>query len=1105
MKILAETSTEYIWLKLDKKVFQLDEDLYVCFIYIPPNNSTFVNTGNLFNVLEQNIIKYNRLGKCIIMGDLNCHTHSEPDYVMFDTNPEHCNNLLPDDYVCDIPLHRNNQDLRNVNEHGKSLLEICKSTNMRIVNGRVLGDLFGSMTRFPNIINHSPGVLDYAIVHKSLFDIINLFQVHELTPYSDHCMISLQFNFYCDIEDSYNNVTDSLYDIDSDKFCWTSDSIPLFQQALLSKECASLIKNFSAINDNDNKDINKTCIDKCVSDLNNILYKAAECAKIPVKILNTGNKKRRKRNKPWFNRDCASALRCLKSLLRRWRRDPYNNRLKMLYIVESKLYKRLLKRKQFLFKKTLIDKLNCVEENNPTEFWKIVNDMSDYAKKSKFSCISTHEWKEYFSKLMFQINQVITQSDKNIEDIVKNKKHDVSFCELDFKITTAEILKAASSLKNKKSCARDRITSGMVKTCIPYIINILCTVFNKILVSGIYPTIWSESVLVPIHKKGSIKEPSNYRGICLSSSLGKLFCIIIHNRIKQFIKNNNLSNSYQIGFRESYRTSDHMMVLKSLIDKFIKKGKHLYVCFIDFQKCFDTVWRTGMLYKLISCNITGLCFNLIKNMYENTEICIKNGNVFSDKFVANVGVKQGCVLSPTLFKLYVDDLPSIFDINKCEPPALFHKYINCLLFADDLILLSESKTGLQNSLNLLKNYCDKWHLYVNIQKTNIIVFNKSGKIIKNCNFTFGDKNISIVKNYVYLGILFDASGSYKSAVKLLREKGDKVIYKIRNMIGHHSLDVKTNLKLFNSLVKPILLYGSEIWGSTIFRGSTILDINEGKSGLYDTFHCELTQNRMLRYILGVHRKSTNIAVKGELGVFPIFLDVLMNMVKNWMRIIDFDSDSLLYDSYLYALDELRENNSNSWLYIIRHLCKICGFEEYWFNQRVKNKSLFLRSVKEKLHSIYVEQWKLDLYNDNRSKGGNKLRTYRLFKKSFDLEPYLFCIKNKAIRNKFCQVRISAHNLCIESERGIKEPCERLCKLCKSDVENEIHFITDCHFYCLERERLYIQLYEIYPEFIDFNDEEKMKFILGCTDYDVLQLTSSYIFDIWGKRSELLSK
>ena len=140
-------------------------------------------------------------------------------------------------------------------------------------------------------------------------------------------------------------------------------------------------------------------------------------------------------------------------------------------------------------------------------------------------------------------------------------------------------------------------------------------------------------------------------------------CAVLHNGLVKSIKSNNLNSKFQIGFSENCRTSDHILSLKTLVNKTINDGKNLYTCFIDFKIAFDSVWRNGLFHKLLKANIGGPFGKIIRDIYANTSLQIKLDNGLTNvtnAFTDNIGVKQGCVLSPTLFKLFVNDLPDIF-------------------------------------------------------------------------------------------------------------------------------------------------------------------------------------------------------------------------------------------------------------------------------------------------------------------------------------------------------------------------------------------------------------------------------------------------------------
>ena len=186
---------------------------------------------------------------------------------------------------------------------------------------------------------------------------------------------------------------------------------------------------------------------------------------------------------------------------------------------------------------------------------------------------------------MERIDEII----KKINDM-KNDPNFSSFSNLDFRITTSELSKALNKLKKSKSPGLDTITNEMLKAAQIYLNPLFLKLFNAIFIAGIYPEKWSEGYITPIFKSDNSRLPQNYRRITITSCIGKLFNIILNNRLDKFLLEHNIIHETQIGFSKNSRTSDHLFVLKCLVDKYINSGgKHLYACFVDFHKAFDTV------------------------------------------------------------------------------------------------------------------------------------------------------------------------------------------------------------------------------------------------------------------------------------------------------------------------------------------------------------------------------------------------------------------------------------------------------------------------------------------------------------------------------------
>jgi hypothetical protein len=207
---------------------------------------------------------------------------------------------------------------------------------------------------------------------------------------------------------------------------------------------------------------------------------------------------------------------------------------------------------------------------------------------------------------------------------------------------------------------------------------------------GKYPQSWAEGYISVIHKSGDAADPNNYRGITITSSVGKVFNSILNERLDSFLKQNNIIDDCQIGFTRKARTSDHMFILKCIIDQYCKtKDGRVFACFVDFQKAFDKVIHTGIKLKLLEIGVSSRFYNIIKNMYSYSTSCVKINDKLTEFFATKLGVKQGDNLSPNLFKIFINDLPSYLSNTK-DPVILDNSPIHCLMYADDIVLLSKS-------------------------------------------------------------------------------------------------------------------------------------------------------------------------------------------------------------------------------------------------------------------------------------------------------------------------------------------------------------------------------------------------------------------------------
>ena len=368
----------------------------------------------------------------------------------------------------------------------------------------------------------------------------------------------------------------------------------------------------------------------------------------------------------------------------------------------------------------------------------------------------------------------------NLNERYLKNEFQIMFHELDQPILDNEILKACKELKNDKAGGPDLFINEFYKYGIDYFLHYFRTLFNKLLSSGYFPSCWSEGFIIPLFKKGDKNLPENYRGITLLSTLGKLFTRILNNRLSNWAEKYQVFVESQAGFRAKMGTIDNIFILHGLIDHILNENKRIYTCFIDFTKAFDLLVRENIWVKLIKIGVRGNILNVLRSMYENVKSRVKINNTLSDTFICSLGVRQGDCLSPFLFSIYVNDLEETFIREGFKGISIGMFKLFLLLYADDIVVMAESISDLQNAMNILKDYCDKWKLTVNVNKTKAMVFRKGGRLGRNTKLSFNGTEIEFVNKFTYLGIVFTPRGSFEQTFEALSGQALKAIFKMKS-------------------------------------------------------------------------------------------------------------------------------------------------------------------------------------------------------------------------------------------------------------------------------------------------------------------------------------
>ena len=225
-------------------------------------------------------------------------------------------------------------------------------------------------------------------------------------------------------------------------------------------------------------------------------------------------------------------------------------------------------------------------------------------------------------------------------------------------------------------------------------------------------------ILVPIikDKAGKINSKKNYRPIALASIISKVLELVILNRISSYIS----TEDNQFGFRKKLGTDTCIYVLKEVIERYKSLNGSVFTCFLDASKAFDRINHRKLFKKLLERSVPGYIVRLLSFWYANQRMCVRWGAGLSESFTVSNGVRQGGILSPYLFNVYMNDLSKL--LNAYPAGCYIGKLlINHLMYADDLVLLCPSAYGLRLLLRLCEQFGYSDDIDFNYEKSVIMI------------------------------------------------------------------------------------------------------------------------------------------------------------------------------------------------------------------------------------------------------------------------------------------------------------------------------------------------------------------------------------------------
>jgi hypothetical protein len=321
----------------------------------------------------------------------------------------------------------------------------------------------------------------------------------------------------------------------------------------------------------------------------------------------------------------------------------------------------------------------------------------------------------------------------------------------DLHVTEHDVFKLLTSLDAGKATGPDGIGNRLLREAAPGISAVLAKMFQFSVDQGYFPQNWKLAHVVPLHKKGEMTNPSNYRPVSLLPCVSKVFEKVVFNHVHQYLRSNNLLCDRQSGFTPGDSTVNQLLEVCHKIYNAFDKGDEVQGVFLDFSKAFDSVWHEGLLYKLERMGVKGNILHWFRSyLVDRKQRVVINGDTSDPKHL-ECGVPQGSVLGPLLFLVYINDITDDLESD-------------CFIFADDTSLFEIVKKNIHRATDLLNrdldrinSWCNKWLIRINVSKTKCMLFSRKRQPTAALPMYLNNQVIESVNVHKHLGMILSKS------------------------------------------------------------------------------------------------------------------------------------------------------------------------------------------------------------------------------------------------------------------------------------------------------------------------------------------------------------
>jgi hypothetical protein len=959
---------------------QRHEKIFLCFMYLSPSSS--MSFQEIFERLDWDS------NHCVLIGDMNARVGKYQTSSITDDNSS-------------ISYSRESKDTV-VNSRGKRLISYLTNSFLKILNGSCKSDTEGEFT-FNN--KNGSSVIDICLATRIISQFLDLEVLKSLESSHFPILVSL-------------GEADYPINLDIPKVLWSPEITQNFQSSLSNHLLKTNETNIPLLQFN-----------------SSIISAAKTCGMISYRKIGGI----RTNNYPqWFDSKCISYKKNANRQLRLFRASNEENRIeaKGRYLDARRSYCNLKKAKQTLHRNRL--ELQLSNAYNCSEFYKALKYFNARNVDTNFKeDVTPTQFQSFYSKLFSQEDKglYVPSNHCTVDDYLDA---DFSFCELNF---------AISKLATKKAPGPDSIINELWRALDTYQRLILLDSINDMWRTSRIPDQLTQVVISPIFKKGDRKEASNYRPICLVNTSLKLITMLMANRLSDWCETNNKISNYQAAYRKGFGCETHVFTLNAILQSKVNtKNGRAFALFIDLSKAFDSVVHSRLWERLHNVGISSKFISFVKAMYANVKAKTRTSYGESEYFPLQKGVLQGESLSPKLFTIFMDEIVEI--LYKTDIPTLktASEDIHLLLYADDIVLLASNALDMQRKIDVLVDFFNRNNLSVNLAKTKCVVFRrKKSKRSSIPVLMWGNEVIEVVDKYTYLGVTFHWNLNFSNTVDGFLCKArvaEKHLFDIFRRSKMKTFD--SRIKLFDSLVRSVLLYCSPIWGLNHIESLVVF------------------QNKFLRRLFNLPNKTPAWFLRLELNVKSLEIYVIKSALQFWKRIVS-SNNVLLINSYKVLIENAcKTYTKNNWYKSLRNVLKKWGWESLLEQVPEEGDLAELTMLTIEINKCIRDITNQSVSNDIvRMKNSTSMCHYQKIKTHCFRENYLNFNCNFGMVKNIIQLRanlaqISGPNKVVRLGflnwfyDGSKDP---LCKCCNlKKVENMFHVMFECPRYSLFRNK-----------------------------------------------------